>query len=198
MNLKYNYWFFKNALASHECSRIIKYGLSQKDQRALTGIEGNTASDKNLRNSHVSFFSEPWIYKLILPYVQIANKNSGWNYEWSYTEPIQFTKYKLDQHYDWHTDSYFEPINKPQEKTHNQTRKLSCCVALNNSSEYTGGELEIASYSQKGELIPMTCEAMKEEGSIVVFPSFVFHRVTPVTKGTRYSLVTWSLGWPFK
>jgi len=42
------------------------------------------------------------------------------------------------------------------------------------------------------------CEEIKEQGSVVIFPSFTFHRVTPVTKGTRYSLVSWSVGNPWK
>jgi PKHD-type hydroxylase len=198
MNLKYNFWFFRNAIPPHECGRIIKHGLSYKDQEGVTGIKGEVSNNKKLRDSSICFIDDPWIYRLIMPYVQVANKNAGWNFQWDHTESIQFTKYKLNQHYSWHTDSHTEPYDDPGKINHGKLRKLSCCVALNNSTDYKGGELEIASDDKEGNKVPLKCEAIKYQGSIVVFPSFMWHRVTPVTEGLRYSLVTWSIGWPFK
>ena len=81
-------------------------------------------------------------------------------------------------------------------------RKLSVTCQLSDSSEYEGGELEFdyRNYSpnKRDELTHvMKAKPALKKGSIVVFPSFVWHRVRPVTKGTRYSLVVWNLGYPF-
>ena len=102
---------------------------------------------------------------------------------------------------DWHCDSW----NKPYEKgnTKGKIRKLSMTCQLTDGSEYDGGELE---FDFRQYEPPMRDESIhlkqaKEilaKGSIIVFPSFVWHRVKPVTKGVRYSLVMWNLGYPFK
>ena len=71
-------------------------------------------------------------------------------------------------------------------------------INLNEPGEYEGGNLkfDFGPHSE-GERFH-ECTEIRPQGSIIVFPSFVQHQVTPVTKGTRYSLVLWSLGQPFK
>ena len=74
---------------------------------------------------------------------------------------------------------------------------------LTDKSEYEGGELEfdLRNYAPNNKNFinhVKTTNKMTSKGSIIVFPSFVWHRVKPVTKGTRYSLVIWNLGYPFK
>ena len=69
-------------------------------------------------------------------------------------------------------------------------------LCLNDATEYEGGEFEF-DFKDKTKTDPIVCEQIKKKGSIIVFPSFVWHRVKPVTKGTRYSLVAWNLGKPF-
>jgi hypothetical protein len=54
------------------------------------------------RNSDLVWLNDAWIYKEIHPYVNQANRNAGWNFEWDRSESCQFTKYKLNQYYDWH------------------------------------------------------------------------------------------------
>ena len=123
-----------------------------------------------------------------------ANKNAGWNYDISGIESYQIGRYtaKDSGHYDWHQDGlggwkniYNKPLNV---HLHNKTRKLSMSLILNDPSEYEGGQLEI--WGNK--------VGVYKKGSIIFFPSWMLHRVTPVTKGTRYSLVMWFLGAPFK
>ena len=126
-----------------------------------------------------------WIYRELHPLVHEANANAGWNYHWDWSEPCQFTKYdgSKKQHYDWHTDSGVKP------NPNGKVRKLSMTVALVDGDQYEGGDFEIIGLK---EPLPRL-----EKGTIIVFPSFIDHRVTPVTKGTRYSLVTWFVGPPF-
>jgi PKHD-type hydroxylase len=217
MNLSNYYWYFKSAIPPKICDDIIKYGLSHQENLAMIGGLG---VDRNLqekplkeeeiinlkkkRNSNIVWLNDNWIYKEIHPYVHKANKLAGWNYAWDFSESCQFTKYKLNQYYDWHCDSYEKPYDKPGEPNiHGKIRKLSVTCQLTDGSEYTGGELQFDCRNYDPPVRDenkhvLTVKEILPKGSIVVFPSFVWHRVQPVTKGTRYSLVIWNLGYPFK
>ena len=213
MNLKHSYWFFKKALPDSVCDDIVKYGNQQQEQLALTGghslkAEKNeplTDEDikdlKKKRDSNIVWLNDRWIYDEIQPYIHTANRNAEWNFEWDYSESCQFTKYKLNQYYGWHSDSWNKPYeNKKDLNIDGKIRKLSVTVSLSNSDDYEGGELEFdfrnLDPNQKQVIVP--CKEIMERGSIVVFPSHLWHRVQPVTKGIRYSLVLWNLGHPFK
>jgi len=212
MNLANHYWFFKSAIPPRICDEIIKYGLKQQEQVALTGKQGNVDSkdlcEKDIkqlykkRKSNVAWMNDRWVYKEIQPYINIANKNAGWNFEWNWSESCQFTKYEgsKKQHYDWHCDSNELPYNRPNDpNTHGKIRKLSATISLVDSSEYEGGDFEFDfRSSDDGSNQPQICKEIKPKGSVVVFPSFVWHRVKPVISGTRYSLVMWNLGQPWK
>ena len=78
-------------------------------------------------------------------------------------------------------------------------RKLSSIINLSKPGDYEGGNLEFdfRNLSEKSSNIRV-CNEIKEQGSIVIFPSFIYHRVTPITKGTRHSLVSWTVGYPWK
>lgn len=213
MNLKYNYWYFTSVLSNKFCDELIKYGKSQQEEIALTGTEVKKLKDsKNLnkedieilnkkRNSNIVWLSDRWIYDEILPYVHTANKNAEWNFEIDWTESCQFTKYDVGQFYDWHQDSWEAPYNLPDEKNKNgKIRKLSVTCSLSDPKDYEGGNLEFdcrkEEPGQKNN--PIICDQIRPRGSIVVFPSHLWHRVQPVIKGIRYSLVMWNLGYPFK
>ena len=215
MNLTNYFWYFKSALTPRFCNEVIKYALSKKETMAITGGYGkgrnldkkplNKDEVKNLkykRNSDLVWLDDTWIYKEIHPLVYEANQRAGWNFEWDQSESCQFTKYKLNQYYDWHCDSWDKAYDV-EGPTKGKIRKLSMTCQLTDGSEYKGGELEFdfrdyephqreeAKHLRKAtEILP--------KGSIIVFPSFLWHRVKPVTKGTRYSLVVWHLGYPFK
>ena len=210
MNLSNYFWYFKSALTPRFCDEVIKYALAQKETMAITGglgINRNLAKKplskeevRNLkykRNSDVVWLNDAWIYKEIHPFVHEANRRAGWNFEWDRSESCQFTKYKLNQYYDWHTDAGSTPYNKPNDfNSHGKIRKLSATISLVDGSEYEGGDLEL-DFRNKEENDPHTIKNLRKKGSIVIFPSFVWHRVTPVTSGQRYSLVCWNLGQPY-
>ena len=212
MNISNYYWYFTSAIPPRICDDIIKYGLSQAETMARTGGYDNRELTKKeikdikrKRNSDVVWLNDRWIYKEIQPYVDQANKNAGWNFQWDWSESCQFTKYKLNQYYDWHCDSWDEPYDKKDlnHPEHGKIRKLSMTCQLTDGSEYEGGELEFdfRNYDphMRDELKHrIQCKEILPKGSIIVFPSFVWHRVKPVTKGVRYSLVVWNLGYPFK
>tara|TARA_R110000796_G_scaffold22635_1_gene65436 strand:+ start:1390 stop:2016 length:627 start_codon:yes stop_codon:yes gene_type:complete len=208
MNLFNYYWYFKSAIPEHICDDIVKYGHQLQDQIAVTGGYDNKKLNKkqivNLkkkRNSDVVWMDDKWIYKEIHPYIHNANKNAGWNFDWNHSESCQFTKYKKGQYYDWHCDSWDRPYQKQGDPTtHGKIRKLSVTVTLSNPKEYKGGELEFdfRNNDPDKKLNIRKCTEILPKGSLVVFPSFVWHRVCPVKSGERNSLVIWNLGYPFK
>jgi PKHD-type hydroxylase len=201
MLLKEYYWFFRKALSNEVCDKIIEAGLRRPK---LKGTVGNSKDvdvvEKTTRHSVVSWLDDNWIYNLLHPYIQLANTNAGWNFEWDYSEPMQFTVYKKNQFYTWHADQRSAPYpnDYSNENYRNKIRKLSVTVQLSDSKDYTGGELEFDLRHNKENKAKHICRAGKEKGTIIVFPSFVWHRVRPVKKGTRKSLVIWSLGRSFK
>jgi len=210
MNLSNYYWYFKSALTPRFCDEVIKYGLNKTETLARTGNFGDKKLTKDQvkdmkrkRISNVTWLNDQWIYKEIHPYIHKANTSAGWNFEWDRSEYCQFTKYKHNQYYDWHCDSWEKPYDNPGKENHGKIRKLSVTCQLTDGSEYEGGELEFdfRNYDphmrDEDKHLTKTKEILSK-GSIIVFPSHLWHRVKPVMKGTRYSLVLWNLGYPFK
>ena len=211
MNLTNYSWYFKSALTPRFCDDVIKYGKSQEEQIGLTGDfsekNSKTLKEEELkdlkkkRNSNIVWLNDTWIYKEIHPYINEANRLAGWNYDWDFSESCQFTKYKLNQYYDWHCDSWDKVYNRPDDpNSHGKVRKLSVTCSLSSPEDYVGGELEFdfRNYDSDKKQTIRECTEILPRGSICVFPSFVWHRVKPVVKGTRYSLVIWNLGFTFK
>jgi PKHD-type hydroxylase len=208
MNLTNYYWYFKSAIPLHVCDDIVKYAKSIQDQMAVTGGLGNKKLNekeiqdlKKKRDSDIVWLNERWIYNAIHPFIHQANKNANWNFEWSFSESCQFTKYKKGQYYDWHCDSWDRPYHKPEEpNSHGKQRKLSVTLSLSNDKDYSGGELEFDMRNKDPDKKTNThvLKEIRSKGSLVVFPSDVWHRVKPVKRGERNSLVIWNLGYPFQ
>ena len=214
MNLSNYYWYFQSALPPRICDMIIQYGKAEK-KREVLAITGGLGRDRDLdkkpltkeelkdlkkkRDSNIVWMNDRWIYKEIQPYVRTANHNAGWKFFWDWSESCQFTKYKKGQYYDLHCDSWDKPYTQ-EGSIKGKIRKLSVTVTLSDPKTYKGGELEFDFRQNDPDKPrePRTCTEILPKGSIVVFPSFVWHRVKPVTKGVRYSLVIWNLGYPFQ
>lgn len=97
-----------------------------------------------------------------------------------FKEPMQFTRYTQEgDHYDWHKD-LGPGINS--------LRKLSFSLQLSDPDSYTGGDLEIFGYPQI---------KFRDKGTMIIFPSYEQHRVTPIVSGCRYTLVGWVSGQSF-
>jgi|688.fasta_scaffold36742_8 PKHD-type hydroxylase len=183
----------------------------------------NNIEDVYIRDSEVSWLNDKWLYDTILPYVRTANKNSGWKYDIDYFENFQFTVYNSPGgFYGWHNDmstdhhaSYKRyiygitevPLRKDGHLPFGYTkdnnlvgklRKISVTINLTNPLSYEGGNLKFDFGNHfEGDRF-YECVESRQQGSIIVFPSYSYHCVTPVTKGTRYSLVLWCSGKPFK
>ena len=179
-------------------------------------VEKNTY----IRDSEVSWLNHQWIYDLIIPYLHRANENAGWKYDIVNSELFQFTVYKPGGFYGWHLDGHschnsvykrFVPGISPEKPngkpmpgyTTNKNsvgliRKLSMTINLNSPGEYEGGNLKFDFGPHYSGERYHECTEIRPQGSIIVFPSYMHHQVTPIIRGTRYSLVLWTLGKPFR
>jgi PKHD-type hydroxylase len=132
-----------------------------------------------------------YLYKDLYSLVNNAN-NSFFKFSLNFNpiEDIQYSKYTStpQDHFDWHIDTH---PNFPPD----YLRKLSLTIQLSDPNEYEGGDLEI---SLQGPEKTIILKPPKEKGKIIIFPSYMWHRVTPVTKGIRKSLVWWVGGAPFR
>ena len=225
MNLTNYYYQFPAVLTPKFVDDILAYGKAHTPEMAITGgaskdDEKNLDKKGNLkksvvkdvqkkRKSDIVWMNDLWIYKEIHPYIHEANQRAGWNFEWDWSESCQFTKYGVGQYYGWHCDSWDKPYSRPpladgtRPIDHGKIRKLSVTISLSHPDEYVGGNLEFdfrnqVDWDRNKKAAIHSCDGIRPRGSIIVFPSFVWHRVAPVTKGTRYSLVIWNLGYPFR
>ena len=183
------YWYFNKAISQEICQKIINLGEGKWDQAETLGTSGYS----HVRKSDIVWIHDQWVYDLIWPYMANANEQGAWKYNIAAAEDCQVTRYTKDGFFSWHKDgtgSHDEIYVDPDKKLlYGNARKLSMTLILND--DYEGGNFEIGGLKEK-ERVPRL-----EKGSVIVFPSFHEHRVTPVTKGTRYSLVAWFVGPPF-
>ena len=208
MNLSNHYYYFTSAVPERICDDIVRYGKQLENQLGTTGGYGdvkklNQSQIKDLkkkRDSDIVWMSDRWIYNEIQPYVRLANERAGWNFQWDWAEAMQFTKYTKGQYYDWHCDGWDRPYMREGDPSHGKIRKLSVTLTLSDPKDYKGGELEFDFRNMDPDKKPniRKCKEILPKGSLVVFPGFVWHRVCPVKKGSRYSLVIWNLGWPYR
>ena len=179
--IKCPYYYWTEALPSNVCDLIVEEGLKLPSENATVNTSRNIEED--IRKGLVSFFPEnTWIEKLVIDYVSKANLEN-WNFAISGKEQLQFANYRDEAFYDWHRDCNVES---------EIYRKLSVTVQLSDPNDYEGGELQFKNYWGTTQIV--TQEEANAKGTVIVFPSAMLHRVTPVTKGARYSLVQWYNG----
>jgi len=182
-----NWAYANNVFTPEECDKIIQIGLNKIIKPALIGGNGNGVVDTTIRDSNITWLGSQddmgWAYDKLAGVVQEVN-SKFFNFDlFGFTENMQFTEYKPPGgKYDFHIDKIL----------YGTVRKLSMVVQLTDPAQYTGGELQIWT-GGRDEL-----NMEKTRGSVFFFPSYVMHRVKPVTAGTRYSLVAWVGGVPFK
>ena len=208
MILNHHYWIFKNELSPHICDEIVRYAEQKNFEKGIVGgsveeVKKIQDTDdykhklKQIRSSNIVWLPEQWVHNEIIPFVNTANRNAGWDFDLVTFETLQFSRYDVGHFYDWHPDQSAKLYE--DEKKKNMTRKLSVSVILND--EFSGGDLQFRQQidtinNPDKDTTIMTCKE-RGKGTVIVFPSFLWHRVTPVTKGVRNSLVMWTIGKPF-
>ena len=165
------------------CQEIID--LSKTLEQKESTVNNLITKEDTIRQSTISwipFDKMKLVYEDIDNLVQKINKNYFGFENIQITEEAQVSSYSKGQFYEWHTDTRTNMQEEPP------VRKLSMTLLLNDPSEFEGGDLEIANN-------PIS---IMKQGHATIFASFLQHRVTPITKGVRKSLVMWFGGEPFK
>ena len=204
-------------------SNLKSTNLIPKNDLTTQQLKNKNLSEKDVyvRDSQICWLDYDWLYELIQYYMFKANELAGWNFDLDFSEVPQFTVYENSGFYSWHNDSdgdwnsiyksYIHGVSEeklskdgdlPYTYTRNKNligkvRKLSFTLNLTEPENYEGGNL-LFDMGEHSENKIIQCNEIRTQGSLVVFPSFIKHCVTPVTKGTRYSLVNWMCGRPFK
>jgi PKHD-type hydroxylase len=179
-------WAWADVFTPEECKEIIDIGNRVALTKATILKPEDRAIDLTIRDSDISWLwpgsENDWIFEKISDATNYLNENY-FNFHLSgFAEGLQFTRYVAPTgHYDRHIDKSFQ----------GQIRKLSLTIQLSSTDEYEGGGLMLF-YDRNTIVMP------KEQGRMIAFPSYVLHQVEPVTMGTRYSLVAWLTGDPFK
>lgn len=163
--------------------------LEETERVVFLGVDENQEEDEE-QHRHVWAKHAPqseeweWLYDKLGKLIVEAN-NELWDFDLTHMrELIQYSEYRPGDEFDWHMDcSTGNPVA-------NQ-RKVSLSVQLSDPSEYEGGTLE---FIWKG----MVREIPKTKGGVIIFPSYMLHRVTPITKGVRRSLILQAGGEPFR
>ena len=179
---RFDYWHIDKYIPDYVCDEIIK----NYSDFSTAGLQGGDIRS-NVRNSGVCWIKEPFYKNLVFDIITRTNRDSGLNFQLEYLENLQLTRYVApDGHYDFHTDD----DGHSRENIDDSMRKISMSCLLTDSSEFEGGNFQI----QTGE---SPYDVKLEKGDIILFPSYKLHRVSPVTKGTRHSLVAWAHGSAF-
>ena len=172
-----------------QCKMIIEAGREEPKQSAQVGNEQGIKGgklDTKTRTSHISwipFKKMPEMYKDIEKIMKQTNGNHFGFDGMTLTEFAQYTEYPEGGFYDWHVDNDVNMAHEPP------VRKISMTLLLNDPSEFEGGDLELMAPGKFAEL---------KQGHAIVFASFLNHRVNPVKRGVRQSLVVWFGGKPFR
>lgn len=181
-----------------ECEKIVDIGLKRQVVEGTIGHGSDTNTvDENFRRSKVRWLDRrdddvQWLMQKMDHAFQYANCNA-FQFALTYFKDVQFTEYNADVEgkYDWHEDITWTQRSPTR-------RKLSFVAQLSSPQDYSGGDLEIDKDTVGGANQLPKAEELKRQGTVFVFPSFLRHRVLPVTKGVRYSLVSWYEGPAFR
>ena len=172
-----------------QCKMVIEAGREEPKQSAEVGSgsgEKKGVLDTKTRTSHISwipFKKMPDMYKDIEKTMKATNGNHFGFDGMQITEMAQYTEYPEGGFYDWHVDNDVNMAHEPP------VRKISMTLLLSPENEFEGGDLELIKEGQSAKI---------KQGQAIFFASFIRHRVKPVTRGVRKSLVMWFGGPSFK
>ena len=185
-----NFVVWENGFSDEDIKQIIALGeLSEFKKGQVGGASSeDSITDSNIRDTDIAWIDPEdrsrWLYDRFGQFAAQINHDK-YQFDLSHFQPLQYGTYRGGGHYTWHYDS---GPNMPEH------RKLSFVLGLTDPNEYEGGELQIN--------INGNCETPHSikirRGDLIVFPSYVAHRVTPVTSGERRTLVGWACGPKFK
>lgn len=167
----------------NDLDKIIEYGKSYdlENAKLANGVE-NTDYRKN-KSAFLAPRNYNGLYRRLTDVCMILN-NEYFKFDvFGFMEGLQFTEYNAPgDYYDEHMDKLYSGL----------VRKLTFVLQLTDSNEYDGCDLELITGGRD------VAKMKRDRGTLIMFPSYILHRVTPITRGTRHSLVGWITGAPFK
>lgn len=180
-----------NFLSDEEIDKLVYYCQENGkfDQGGVGSDGGKSVVNTDIRDSEIKFFrfnsDTSWIFKKLKSIIEKINDES-YNFDLVGFDKFQYAEYNHDgSKYNAHMDCFLG------KKDVNLIRKLSLSLLLSDpEKDFDGGKLEISTSQFR--------DTKQKKGTIVLFPSFILHRVTPVTRGNRKSIVVWVLGPKFK
>jgi PKHD-type hydroxylase len=177
-------WIWKSVISKEICEHIVKNTNWKDKQEGSFGSDKGYITNECIRKTEVVFDAPLSLAECVLrSYITVANKSANWNYALTDIQRIQIGRYVDGGHYKYHEDDELPNGKKI-------VRKLSAVLFLSDPKDYEGGLFEFQALENNMQKLP--------QGSIIVFPSYVKHRVTPVTSGERYTAVAWAIGPAFK
>ena len=177
---------WSGGFTEEECNMIKQTGELAEFVEAKIGSYEKSQIDEDIRKTKLVWI-EPveenhWIFERMNEFAAKINFDK-FQMKLKQFDCFQYSKYSVGDHYDWHTDLIMTPHN-------GLYRKLSFSLMLSNKDEYEGGDflLNLNGSNNKCDTVEL------KKGDLIVFYSYLPHKVTPVTKGERVALVTWALG----
>jgi PKHD-type hydroxylase len=178
---------FPSAVTPEACDLL----LAELDHVTLEPgrvVEVGERVDREMRMTFLP--RDHWAAQIALGAAEQANESMGWRYALTGVESLQLGVYRPGDHHDWHMDTL----------SHGElVRKLSLVVQLDEPTAYTGGDLELLRFGvEHAEPLELPQDVLRQRGTVIVFPSFLQHRVAPVLTGCRRTLVAWMMGPRFR
>ena len=204
------FYVFPRVIKPDVCNSIVKdYKQNILKEASVLSYDKFSRDDPSLRKTSIHFITDEKnkVNEIVWHFLRKANKIQ-FNYDLTFFQAIQFAEYKDGGFYGWHQDaSSIDP--------NNETRKLSLTLVLSDPNKFEGGELQFfngerpmaewMTVDKQGNNRPVdeitggqVTKDIQAQGTVVVFDSRDWHRVTPVTDGVRHSIVCWCLGANFK
>ena len=175
-----------NFLSENQCVKLMRYLENREaSESELAGNYNENVLNKEVRDNKEVIINEKQLNNKLKMVFELAN-HSIYKYNIQELEKVKILKYENGGKYKWHTDCGSKETS---------LRKLTAVVQLSEETKYEGGDLEFGITDEKGE---KNYTAPRTRGSITVFPAFLSHRVTPITKGKRSSMVFFIEGGKFR
>tara|TARA_Y100001947_G_scaffold63944_1_gene53771 strand:+ start:257 stop:892 length:636 start_codon:yes stop_codon:yes gene_type:complete len=206
------FFIFPRVVSKKECEKLLEYCIKNTEFREASILNPGQSDvdvddagrvDPRVRKADIAFVTpddneDNIVNEIAWHFLQKAN-DIKFNYKFDSFQLVQFARYRDGGHYAWHQD-----VNESAIVPHGESRKLSLTLCLTDPNIYEGGELQFYTGDRlmsdlklsDGTIVPrkQIIKDKREQGSVIVFDSRDWHRVTPVTRGTRYSIVCWTVG----
>lgn len=171
-----SYWKWDDAISPAMCDMLLDERASMVEEAGSIGKDDEV--DLTYRDSKICWAKQNhWIEGFMYNSALYANESAGWGFQMGRPQRVQLTAYDVDGFYGWHED--WAPLSMEP-----AVRKLSAVLLLSDPANFEGGQFEFFDFGA----------VEMKRGSLIVFPSFLRHQVTPVTKGMRHSAVCWVTG----